>query len=102
MRGAAGPAGTHETLDRQPVIRLSAARTFGFAFGTFFLAVALFPLFRRGEPRQWALLASALFILSALVRPAVLHPLNLLAARFSLGLTACSPPWWRGPSFSWS
>jgi hypothetical protein len=45
-------------------------------FAVVFAAVGLWPLFDAGAPRLWALIAAGLFLLLALVMPAILAPLN--------------------------
>ena len=57
-------------------------RTFGLIFATIFLLVALFPLIKQGDPRTWALAIGAFFLLSSLVLPKLLTPLNRLWAMF--------------------
>ncbi|HEX7967024.1 MAG TPA: SxtJ family membrane protein [Stellaceae bacterium] len=68
---------------REEVCR-SSDRSFGFVFCAVSLVVALLPLVRGGEPRLWALAAAAAFFAVALIRPALLAPLNRLWFHFGL------------------
>lgn len=77
-------SGTHESLARDQEIVASSDRSFGFTFGGFFLLVGLWPLARGGSVRPWAIVASALFVAVALVRPAILAPLNRIWLRVGL------------------
>ena len=51
-------------------------RSFGFVFAVVFTIVGLWPLLRQDTPRWWAIAIALAFALVALVRPALLHPLN--------------------------
>jgi hypothetical protein len=66
----------HERLERAPKGESSSNRSFGLIFAVVFAAVGLWPLFDAGAPRLWALIAAGLFLLLALVMPAILAPLN--------------------------
>ena len=65
-------------------IKMGSERGFGLVFFCFFLIVAAFPLLSGESPRLWALAVALIFIALALVRPAVLAPLNKLWFRFGL------------------
>ena len=53
-------------------------------FAGAFAAIGLLPLIVGGAIRLWALLVGAIFLLAALVFPAVLRPLNRLWLKFGL------------------
>ena len=74
----------HEDLQREEDIKTSSDKTFGLVFAGVFLLIAVWPLFRGGEPRLWALLPAAVFTLFALVRPSLLAVPNRLWTRFGL------------------
>lgn len=74
----------HEDLRREDVVEGSSNRSFGGVFTVVFAAIGLLPLIRGGEVRVWALLVAALFFAAALLRPALLAPLNQLW--FKLGM----------------
>lgn len=66
----------HEDLFRRPAVAESSDRAFGLVFTAAFAALGLWPL-TRGEPAIPALLAIAgAFLAVALLRPALLAPLN--------------------------
>ena len=65
-------------------IRMGSERGFGIVFCCFFLLVALWPVLHGTGPRLWALAIAAGFLAVALLRPAMLAPLNRLWFRFGL------------------
>jgi hypothetical protein len=67
---------THESFSRPETVRQSSDRTFGVVFAALFLAIASLPLLRGHAFRWWALPWSALFLLTAILAPKVLAPLN--------------------------
>src|SRR5262245_29742449 len=73
----------HESFDRDDV-KVGSERSFGFVFAVVFAVVALWPLIGGREIRYWALAIALAFLAVALIRPAVLRPLNLLWFRFGL------------------
>ena len=62
--------------------RLGSDRAFGFDFAAVFALLGVYPLLAGGTLRYWALGIAGVFAASALIRPAVLHPLNRLWFRF--------------------
>jgi hypothetical protein len=78
-------ATTHEHPAPSEEIR-SSERGFGFTVAGFLVLVALWPLWRGGPPRLWALAVAAAFVLAALAWPALLGPLNRGWARLGLWL----------------
>jgi predicted membrane metal-binding protein len=62
-------------VDRGPAPE-SSDRSFGFVFAAVFALIAGWPLWSGGAPRWWAAGLAAAFALVAVVRPAILHPLN--------------------------
>lgn len=75
---------THETRRRSEDVKLGSDRTFGFVFSAVFAIVALWPLIGGGGPRIWALVVAASFLALSLIRPRLLHPLNLVWFRFGM------------------
>ena len=59
-------------------VEMGSDRSFGLVFAAVFAIVALLPLKDSGEPRLWAGLVAALFLLVAFVYPKALKPLNKL------------------------
>ena len=73
----------HESAREEEVVGPSD-RSFGLVFTGVFVIVALLPLWRRGNPRWWALGVAAAFFVLALVWPRALAPLNRLWLRIGL------------------
>ena len=83
---------SHETFERNEPARKSSDRGFGFVFATAFGAIGLWPVIGLVTPIWWALILSALFLATAIVRPSLLAPLNRLWARFGRVLQAITNP----------
>jgi hypothetical protein len=75
---------THEDFGRRSIEKTSSDRAFGLVFTVFFALVAFWPLLHRGRLRGWALAVAVVFLLLALLRPALLHPLNRAWTRLGL------------------
>ena len=74
----------HESFDRSGTVKSSSDRAFGIVFATLFVVVGVLPLFSGGAVRVWSLAVAAMFLAAALLRPALLAPLNRLWTRFGL------------------
>ena len=72
---------THEDFSRRHAAHRLGDRRFGLTISLPLAAIGVFPLLRRHPVRLWALAASAIFILAALLCPRVLAPLNSVWAR---------------------
>ena len=59
-------------------------RTFGLIFAAIFLIIALFPLLFGNGLRNWALIVTGAFTVTALALPSALSPLNKLWAKFGM------------------
>ena len=79
--------------------RGSSDRSFGFVFAAVFVVVACLPLLRGKPVRLWAFGLGALFLLLALIRPAVLGPANRLWTRLALLLSRVTNPIMTGLMF---
>ena len=66
----------YEAFHRDENVNPSSNRTFGLVLGAFFAVVGVLPLLRGHPVRLWALPLSGIFLLAALVAPAILTPLN--------------------------
>lgn len=77
---------------RMHKIKTGSDRTFGVVFTVFFLIVALLPLLKGHTPRLWAGVFAVAFLMAALIRPAVLHSLNIFWIRFGLLLNRIVEP----------
>ena len=73
-----------ENLERNEAVQVSSERSFGIVFTVVFALIALFPLLHGAPPRLWSLVVAAAFLAAALLRPALLGPLNRLWFRFGL------------------
>jgi hypothetical protein len=78
------PTSLPESFDRDEPVHGGSDRSFGLVFTAVFLLVGLAPLLHGRGPRYWALSIGVAFLAVALVRPALLGPLNRLWTRFGL------------------
>lgn len=74
----------HEDLRRSAHIRASSERSFGLVFAAVFSLLGLWPLRAGGHVRLPALVLAGVFLAVALVRPALLGPLNKAWAMLGL------------------
>lgn len=82
----------HENIARHEELEVGSDRSFGLVFAGVFLLVGLWPQFKQGEVRVWALAVTAAFAVITLVCPAWLHRPNVLWARFGLLLGKVMAP----------
>lgn len=75
---------THESYTERTDVKSGSERSFGLVFSAVFAVVALWPLLDGGGVRVWAAIAAVVFVLAALVYPAVLKPLNFVWFKFGL------------------
>ena len=75
---------THERLTGGEAVEGGSERGFGIVFAVLFVAIGLFPLLGGGPPRGWAFGVAGAFLAVALVRPALLAPLNRIWFKFGL------------------
>lgn len=73
-------------------VKIGSERSFGLVFASVFAIFALLPLWHERPLRGWALGIAAAFLLVALLRSALLAPLNRLWFRFGLALGAMMTP----------
>jgi hypothetical protein len=78
------PTGTHERLVREETVRGSSDRSFGLVFAVVFAIIGLWPLLGDRDIRIWSLAIALVFLAAAVLRPALLAPLNRLWTRFGL------------------
>ncbi len=74
----------HEDLSRGHVAKQGSPRGFGIVFAVVFAVIGLWPLMGGESARTWALVLAGVLLALALMRPALLAPLN----RLWLGLGA--------------
>lgn len=90
MAGSAG--GHHEFHDRHEMPEGSSDRSFGFVFAGFFALLAGWSLWRGGSAWMWLGSVAVVFLAVALLRAALLAPLNWLWMRFGLLLAKIVNP----------
>src|SRR5262245_21999290 len=69
------------TIERGPAPE-STDRSFGFVFAAVFAIIGCWPFWHWQPPRSWALTIAVVFLVVAVARPQVLHPLNRLWLAF--------------------
>jgi len=75
---------SHERLTGGENVRIGSNRAFGLVFFVVLAAIGLWPMAADATPRIWALVLAAMFLLAALLRPAILRHLNYIWFRFGL------------------
>jgi hypothetical protein len=75
---------THEVFARDEKIVAGSDRSFGLVMAAAFAAVTLLNGRHVGRVWPWTGGVAALFLAAALLRPAMLHPLNLIWLKFGL------------------
>ncbi len=78
------PPSTHESFSRDEEIVAGSDRSFGFVMAGAFALVSLLNFWHAGRIWPWTAGLAALFMLAALLRPAVLNPLNRIWLKFGL------------------
>jgi hypothetical protein len=73
---------THEIFSLDEKIVAGSDRSFGLVMAAAFAAVALLNVWHAGRVWPWTGGLAALFLAAGLLRPAVLHPLNLIWLKF--------------------
>jgi predicted membrane metal-binding protein len=92
MHNARTSPAIHESFRRDDEPAGSSNRTFGLVMAAAFFFLALVPLLRGRAVRWWSLLAGAAFLLSGLLYPRILGPLNRLWLKLGLILHAIVSP----------
>jgi hypothetical protein len=75
---------SHESLEREEIVKGPSNRSFGFVFAAVFLVIGALPLLAGRSVLVWALATGAAFALVALAIPVVLAPLNRLWLKLGL------------------
>ena len=75
---------THESFSRDEEIVAGSDRSFGFVMAGAFTVVSLLNFWHAGRIWPWTTGLAALFMLAALLRPAMLNPLNRIWLKFGL------------------
>ena len=72
----------NSTPNKPPNQKVLDNRTFGLIFAAIFLIIGLFPLLFGNGLRNWALIVTGAFAVTAFALPSALGPLNKLWAKF--------------------
>ena len=64
--------------------KISSNRNFGVVFFIFFMIISLFPLFKDGNVRVWAVVVAIIFLILGLLNSSVLSPLNKIWFKFGI------------------
>ena len=75
---------THEAFERDETIVVGSDRSFGLVMTGAFAAVTALNAWHAGRIWPWTAALAAVFLIAALLRPAVLNPLNRLWLKFGL------------------
>jgi hypothetical protein len=75
---------THEAFSRDEKIVAGSDRSFGLVMSVALAAVTLLNAWHAGRIWPWTGGVALLFLAAALLRPSILHPLNLLWLKFGL------------------
>ena len=75
---------THETLSRAETASPGSDRSFGFVMAGAFAVLAVISYWRGGHAWSWMAVLAGLFLVPALLFPAVLRPLNWVWFKFGL------------------
>jgi hypothetical protein len=73
-------------------IKISSNKSFGLVFFVFFLIISLFPLFKDGNIRIWAIIPSIIFLILGLLNSPILSPLNKIWFKFGILLGSFMSP----------
>ncbi|MEE9139709.1 MAG: SxtJ family membrane protein [Alphaproteobacteria bacterium] len=82
----------HEDFSRGPTAEAGSERAFGIVFAAVFTMIGLWPLLGGEGARLWSLALGGMFLVAALVRPALLAPLNRLWSRLGRLLHGIATP----------
>jgi len=82
----------HERTEYVEDLQGSSDRVFGLVFSVFWSVVALAPLMKSGPIRVWAGVLAAAFLVTSLIMPTLLGPLNQLWQRFGRLLRRVTNP----------
>ena len=91
-KGELAAGQTHESFSRDEKIVAGSDRSFGFVMAAAFAAVSLLNAWHAGRLWPWTAVLVALFLAASIVRPAALHPLNIVWLKFGLLLSKIVSP----------
>ena len=73
-------------------IKISSNKNFGIVFFVFFSIISLFPLFKDGNIRIWAIITAITFLILGLFNSPFLNPLNKIWFKFGILLGGIMSP----------
>ena len=73
-------------------LKASSNKSFGIVFFIFFLTISLFPLFKYGNIRIWAIIPAIIFLILGLLNSPILSPLNKIWFKFGILLGSFMSP----------
>lgn len=82
---------THQKRHDSDVV-MGSEKSFGIVFAAIFALIGLWPLWRGGDVRLWALGVAAAFLVAAFLAPKILRPLNVAWFGFGLLLSKVMTP----------
>ena len=83
---------THESFSREEKIVAGSDRSFGLVMAGALAAVSSLNAWHSGRLWPWTAALAALFLAAGIIRPAALHPLNLVWLKFGLLLSRVVSP----------
>jgi hypothetical protein len=78
-------------MDRNK-LKMSSNKSFGIVFFVFFSIISLFPLFKDGNIRIWAIITAITFLILGLLNSPFLNPLNKIWFKFGILLGGIMSP----------
>ena len=73
-------------------IEISSNKSFGLVFFVVFLIISLFPIFKGGDVRIWAIIPAIIFLILGLLNSQILNPLNKIWFKFGILLGSIVSP----------
>ena len=73
-------------------LKMSSNKSFGIVFFVFFSIISLFPLFKDGNIRIWAIVTAITFLILGLLNSPFLNPLNKIWFKFGILLGGIMSP----------
>ena len=80
----AGDQSTHESFSRDEEMVVGSDRTFGLVMAGAFAVVSAINVWHAGRIWPWTATLASIFVVAALLRPALLNPLNRIWMKFGL------------------
>lgn len=65
-------------------VKMGSERSFGIVFAVVFTIIALWPLKNGGDIRMWAAIIAGVFLVTAVILPKLLQPLNTVWFKFGM------------------